>query len=281
MTILEAIAYGEKQLLKAGIESARIDSEWLLAYVLEKQKRSDLFLNQTVLSDSDRGKFTELIKRRLGHYPLQYIVGEAPFFEDMYLVNENVLIPRPETEVLVDRVYSYLKERQSPTILDIGTGSGCIAVSIARRCVNSKVYALDISQKALELARKNAERLNVKERITFYESDLYDKLPANVRFDCILTNLPYISEKEMSLLPEEVRYEPYTALAGGEDGLVFYRRLFREAEPYIGHQTLLACEFGCKQKDALIALAQKYEWEVLETFIDLNGLDRGMIASKH
>ncbi len=220
-TIMDLINWGREYFEKRQIDNARLEVEWLLAQVLSL-KRVDLYVQfEQPLEPAELAQFKQLVLRRVSGEPLQYILGTAPFCEHDFLVTPAVLIPRPESEILIER----LKQGPDPaTILDIGTGSGCLAVTAALLYPAAKVTAVDISPEALEVARENAEHLGA-ENVTFVEMDILKDTPDGA-FDVVLCNPPYISESEWQFLPQEVRErEPAVALGDQGDGLTFFRRL--------------------------------------------------------
>ena len=218
---MDLINWGREYFEKRQIDNARLEVEWLLAQVLSL-KRVDLYVQfEQPLEPAELAQFKQLVLRRVSGEPLQYILGTAPFCEHDFLVTPAVLIPRPESEILIER----LKQGPDPaTILDIGTGSGCLAVTAALLYPAAKVTAVDISPEALEVARENAEHLGA-ENVTFVEMDILKDTPDGA-FDVVLCNPPYISESEWQFLPQEVRErEPAVALGDQGDGLTFFRRL--------------------------------------------------------
>ena len=221
MTVLEAIQRSTEFLARKGVDSPRLQTELLLAHLL-KQPRMQLYLNfERVLTPAEVEGFRELIKRRGQREPLQHIVGSTSFCGLEIAVNRHVLIPRPETELLAERGWTFLNQLstlnpQPSTALDFGTGSGCLAIALACKCPAAEVYAIDISPEALALARQNAARHGVAERIRFLQGDGFAALPEGSRFDLIISNPPYIPSGEIASLQPEVRdYDPRRALDGG------------------------------------------------------------------
>lgn len=264
MTVLEVIQRSTEFLEKKGVDSPRLQVELLLAHVLGMQ-RMKLYLNfERVLTDEELGKLRELIKRRGNREPLQHIVGSANFCGLEFAVNRHVLIPRPETELLAERAWSFLAGKvPPPTALDFGTGSGCLAILLAVKCPQAEIHALDISGEALATARQNARRHDVQDRIQFHQGDGFDAVPAGKKFSLIISNPPYISSEEISTLDPEVReHDPRLALDGGLDGLDFYRRLAGGAQAWLAADGVLMMEFGEGQAAAIEKLFQGQKWIV-------------------
>ncbi len=237
---MDLINWGREYFEKRQIDNARLEVEWLLAQVLSL-KRVDLYVQfEQPLEPAELAQFKQLVLRRVSGEPLQYILGTAPFCEHDFLVTPAVLIPRPESEILIER----LKQGPDPaTILDIGTGSGCLAVTAALLYPAAKVTAVDISPEALEVARENAEHLGA-ENVTFVEMDILKDTPDGA-FDVVLCNPPYISESEWQFLPQEVRErEPTEALGDRGDGLTFFRRLAEIGGAMLTSEGQLIVEIG-------------------------------------
>ena len=224
-TIAKSLRWAEGYLAQRGVPSPYVDAEYILAHILGCQRQDLLIYPDRVVKEDETAQFNACIERRGRREPLQYIIGEVGFRGLLFKVNKDVLIPRPETELLVDEVVKSVTKKDA-TILDLCTGSGCIAVCIARELIDSKVYAVDISEGALAAARENAARHGVGERITFLSGDLFnaiDSLNLKGMIDVIVSNPPYVSAEEMQELQPEIRdYEPASALYGGKDGLDFY-----------------------------------------------------------
>ena len=260
MTVLEAIQRSTEFLAKKGVDSPRLQTELLLAHLL-KQPRMQLYLNfERVLTPAEVDGLRELIRRRGQREPLQHIVGSTSFCGLEIAVNRDVLIPRPETELLAERGWTFLNQLstlnpQPSTALDFGTGSGCLAIALACKCPAAEVYAIDISPEALALARQNAARHGVAERIRFLQGDGFAAVPEGARFDLIISNPPYIPSGEIASLQPEVRdYDPRRALDGGADGLDYGRRLAAEARAV--PQTARAAHAGIRRRPGRSACAR-------------------------
>lgn len=235
--------------------TARLESEILLAHVLECPRIELVARYDEEPPEADRTRFRELIKRRVDGWPVAYLTERREFYSLKFRVTPAVLVPRPETETLVMEALRLLKPLASPAVLDLGTGSGCIAVSIARQHKTARVTAVDVSPDALEVAKENAAALGVADRVAFLAGDLFAPLPPGATFDAVVSNPPYIAAAEFATLPPEVRdHEPRTALDGGPDGLAFYRRIAAGAPAVLKPGGWVLVEIGATQNDAVRAL---------------------------
>lgn len=286
VTVLEVIQRSAEFLARKGVESPRLQAELLLAHQL-KLPRMRLYLDfERALTQGELDAFRELIKRRGQREPLQHIIGSTSFCGLEIAVNRHVLIPRPETELLAERGWGFLNQLSTPgpqpsTALDFGTGSGCLAIALAWKCPAAEVYAVDISAEALELARQNAARHGLAERIRFLHGDGFAAVAAGVRFDLIVSNPPYIPSGEIAGLQAEVRdYDPRGALDGGTDGLDYGRRLAGEAAALLKPQGRLMMEFGDGQADRLRELFQEQKWIVEAVVEDYTRRPRILVAAR-
>jgi release factor glutamine methyltransferase len=268
VTVLQAIQRSVDFLAKKGVESPRLQAELLLAHVLQVQ-RMKLYLDfERILTDDQQGALRELVRQRGLREPLQHILGTACFCGLDLEVSRDVLVPRPETELLAELGWQFLKKAAEaganpPTALDFGTGSGCIAIALAVQCPAARVVAVDISTAALTLARRNATRHAVDSRIEFLTGDGFAALPAGAKFDLVISNPPYIPTAEISTLEPEVRdHDPRPALDGGADGLDFYRRLAREAGAFLRPGGRILVELGHGQEAAVIKIFKDEKWVV-------------------
>ena len=250
--------------------------------------RLSLYLNSGLKLDKEKSYLISgALKKRIAGEPIQYILGKTEFMGLELKLNQDVFIPRPETELLVETTIKYVTRHPSPVtslrILDIGTGSGCIAVSLAKLLPGAKLTATDISQEALEVARYNAVLNKVAEKIRFIESNLFARYTVRrTRYDMILSNPPYISTSEIEKLQIEVQYEPRIALDGGADGLGFYRRIIKDAHHYLKHGGYLIMEIGYNQRAGIEDIFQKEKnFRVIEAIKDYNNIDRVIVAQKH
>ena len=253
MTIREALRLAAARLEQAGVPDADVDAAYLLASVLKEDTLAMRINGHRELTEEQRAAFGQLCDRRAAREPLQYILGETEFMGLTFHVEPGVLIPRADTEILVEKALAWMKP--GARVLDIGTGSGAIAVSLAKLGRPAQVTAVDVSDRALEIARRNAERNGAA--VEFVKSDCFSALKGR-KYDMIVSNPPYISEDEMRELMPEVMREPELALFGGADGLDFYRRISREAPEYLNEGGCLLFEIGWLQKDAVSALVKAH-----------------------
>jgi len=261
------------------------EAELLLGHVLDC-RRIDLYLNrEKILSPEIIGRFEQLLEKRSQGIPLQYLINEAWFFGLKFIAAKGVFIPRPETEVLVERILNEVKGhgQKALKILELCTGCGNIAVALTKNLPACRILATDINAKAIETAKKNARRHKVDKQIRFVRADLCAGLNpghlAEQKFDIIIANPPYISRDEFSNLPPEVQHEPKVALYGGLDGLAFYRRIISGGIAYLNKDGFMAFEFGDNQKqDILQIITETDSFETPEFFSDLNKIDRFVMA---
>ena len=279
------LKWSQEFFTKHGFEDARLEAEVLLAYALHMD-RFHLYVNfERVLNTDDLAAYKELIKKRVAHYPSAYIVGQKAFMNLYFNVTKDVLIPRPETEILVQTVMDNLKliNDESIRIADIGTGSGAIAISLIKSFRGAVVVdAVDISEAAIEVAKQNADKHQVSDKINFYVGDLLEPI-ADKKFTAIVSNPPYIPDKVIDTLqPEVAKYEPRLALSGGADGLDFYRRLVKDAPDLITDPGFLALEIGINQSKAVTKMIEDDgRLNSIEVIKDLAGIDRIIIAWKN
>lgn len=269
-TVLKLLEWTHGYFAEHDVPSARLDAELSLSHVLNL-KRIDLYLNfDKPVAAPDLAAFKALIKRRAAREPLQYILGTAGFYGRSFIVNRDVLIPRPETEGLVEKVLQWIDAHpQTQRVLDIGTGSGCIAITLALERPQLQITAIDISEAALAVARQNAEALGANIIVT-PGSD-----PGS-SFDVIISNPPYIPAAEVpGLQPEVSQFEPHLALAGGDDGLAIYRQIFAAVPHCLAPGGLLALEIGVGQRNFLAELADNTgSLGPINCSNDLNGIER-------
>ncbi|HXB59823.1 MAG TPA: peptide chain release factor N(5)-glutamine methyltransferase [Candidatus Acidoferrales bacterium] len=278
MTVLEAIQKSADFLAKRDVESPRLQAELLLAHRL-KMPRMKLYLNfDRPLSAEDTDTYREWVKRRSQREPLQHIIGSISFCGYEIVVNRHALVPRPETEILAESGWTFLATRDSANALDVGTGTGCIAIALAAKCPNAKIFASDISPDALALAKENAAKNNVQ--IEFLQGDGFAALPSDARFDLIISNPPYIPAAEIETLQPEVRdFDPRQALDGGADGLDFYRRFAAEAKTFLKPDGKIMLEFGDGQAPAIREIFENEKWIVEAVKDDYSQRARILIAT--
>jgi release factor glutamine methyltransferase len=280
LNVLEAIQKSTDFLAKRGVDSPRLQSELLLAHVL-KMERLKLYLEfARNLLEGQTEALRELVKRRGNREPLQHILGGTSFCGLEIGVNYNVLVPRPETELLAEEGWKFLNSvNRAATFLDFGTGSGCIAIALCHFAPASTGCAIDKSEDALRVARDNAARNTIQERITFRVSDGFGVLDPKRKFDLIISNPPYIPATEIPMLQEEVRqYDPHSALDGGSDGLDFYRLLAREAPAFLAEGGKFLAEFGDGQEEWVSAIFSSSGWRVERILSDYTSRPRIIAA---
>lgn len=276
MTIKQAITKGMIMLKSNNVESPKLKARLLLQYILDKPRQYIIVYDNKEIDKQQQWQYFVNIEKLTKGVPLQHITHRQEFMKMDFFVDENVLIPRPDTEILVEEVIKIAQKYNSPRILDLCTGSGAIAISLKKFVPNADITAVDISEKALEIAQKNAKKLETK--INFLKSDLFDKLD-NKKFDIIVSNPPYIRKDEIKKLSEEVQKEPKIALDGGEDGLDFYRIITEQAINYLKTGSFLCFEIGYNQKNDVIKIIED-DQNYKNTYCkkDLYGNDRIIIT---
>lgn len=277
-TIREVLAAAVQRLTKARCDTPRLDAEVLLAHVLDKD-RSWLYLwPEFELDHRQYNCFSEFITRRERHEPVAYLTGSKSFFALEFLVNSATLIPRPETELLVETALQLVNFNERLTIADIGAGSGCIAIALATQLTDARLFAIDVSPQAIQVAWRNAERHQVLDKITFLIGNLLSPLGCPV--DLIVSNPPYIRQAELGLTMAEVhRYEPHLALDGGLDGMLIIRQLLAQAKERLKPAGTLLVEIGATQGDTVRELATTHFPKATITIKkDLAGLDRLLVV---
>jgi release factor glutamine methyltransferase len=289
-TIRNLLKWAITTLKEAEIDAPVINADTLLAFVLSCG-RTKLYTNpDEVVDDSDISRYKELINERIRHVPMQYITHHVEFMSLDFFVDERVLIPRPETEILVETVMNKAHDKQysnkKVTIMEIGTGSGNIAVSLAKNLSNAEIYASDISQEALTIAMTNVQRHKVAGHVHLLHGDLFDTFSGSVekgQVDFIVSNPPYVSESEWKNLEPELRdHEPYEALVGGKDGLCFYRQIIRETSDWLIPDGYLVIEIGETQANGIKKLMENDEhYEDIEVIKDLQGKERVISARRY
>jgi release factor glutamine methyltransferase len=275
-TVLEVIQSTTAWFEKRGIESPRLNAEHIAAHALGKKKRLDLYMEfDRPLGEKDLAPMRELVRKRGEGIPLQHLLGTVEFFGREFLCDARALVPRPETEQLVELVLQSRIENRKSKILDVGTGSGVIAITLALEWPQSAVTAIDRSPDALALASTNAEKLEA--RVTFVEGDL---LPGDSEaFDVIVANLPYIPSADIATLSREVRHDPVAALDGGPDGLDLVRRLIAEGKPRLAAGGGMFLEIGHDQAGRVAELFADHGYAQVAIAKDLQGVERFVSAS--
>jgi len=290
MTVLEVIQRSTEFLTRKGVDSARLQAELLLAHAL-KMPRMRLYLEfERAVAAAEVEVLRELVRRRGQREPLQQITGSAWFCGLEIAVDRHVLAPRPETELLAERGWQFLQglvrqgeasAESPPNALEFGLGSGCLAIALAVHCPEARVYGVEVSGPALAVARQNALRHGVAERVDFRQGDGFAALPAGLRAHLIVSNPPYIPSGELGSLAPEVRdYEPRQALDGGPDGLVYFRRLAAEAPPFLVSGGRLMVELGDGQAETLREIFGSQNWIVETVQQDYTERPRVLVARR-
>lgn len=280
-TIIKILNWTKQYFADKGVENPRLDAEILLCAVL-KCERIKLYLDfERPLDEQELAQYRNYVARRAKHEPLAYILGEKAFMRNIFKVSRDTLVPRPETELLVESlVMASEKINPAPKILDIGTGSGAIIVSLLDYLPQAKGVGVDISSGALVTAKENALQIGVADRAAFLLSDLFSAVPENKKFDIIVSNPPYIPAADIAKLAEDVQQEPHGALDGGEDGLDFYRRIIAQAPQYLAEEGMLAFEIGIRQSTAVCAMCCEHGLRAVAVRKDYTGIDRMVFATK-
>jgi len=282
-TIAETLKEASERLRAASVPNDLLDAQTLLAAAMSKD-RAYLIINfNQRLSEDLLSNFQTMIGRRAAGEPLQYITGHQEFFGLDFEVTPDVLIPRPETELIVEETIRLVQQNRigSPVIVDVGAGSGCIAVTLARELGDARVIATDISRPALRVARRNAARHALEDRVDFVASDLLDAFAEEGFADFILSNPPYVSDEEMPTLQREVRdWEPHLALTDSNDGLSVYRRLLIDASSRLKPGGYLICEMGYTQSERISAMVDRAVWGEARLLDDLQGIPRTIVLRK-
>jgi release factor glutamine methyltransferase len=279
-TLLDILNKAADWFKAKGVENHRLDAQLLLGHVLG-MKRMDLYMNfDRPLDDAELARFRELVKRRGAREPLQHLLGETPFREIVLKVDKRALIPRPETELIVDLVRKALAPGRPSRVLDVGVGAGPILLSIAKEIPNAIAYGCDVSPEALALARENAARNGLPDA-NLFRSDLFAEVPSELRFDCIVSNPPYVGERERASLQPEVRdFDPALALFGGPEGWEFPARLIHEAHDRLAEAGVLILEIGAGQAPILKAKSASRPWKSVHSSDDYQGVERFLILHK-
>lgn len=278
MTIMEAIKKGTIKLKINNISEPNLKSRLLMQFILNKDRQYVIVNDTEALSENSEKQFFLGIQKLENGYPLEHITHKKEFMKMDFFVDENVLIPREDTEILVEEVIKIAKENNYCKILDLCTGSGIIGISLAKYLPNSKITATDISNEALKVAKKNAISNNVEDQIIFVKSDLFSNLTEE-KYDIIVSNPPYIENTIIQSLEEQVKKEPYIALDGGKDGLDFYRKIINESYRYLKYKGYLCLEIGYNQKDSVLELIEKEGfYEKIYSKKDLYGNDRIIVT---
>lgn len=282
MTIEEALAEATRVLRDAGMKEARRDAASLLMHALARDRAFLITHSGDALAFDQLTRFRRMVVRRAEGVPIQHIKGEQEFYGLMFEVTPDVLIPRPETELLVEKALELLRETTAPFICDVGTGSGCIAVALLDARADARALALDISPSALQIAARNAARHGVSARLELFESDCFTAIEATgAAFDMVVSNPPYIAEDELTGLEREVsEHEPRSALTPGGDGLGIIRRLLADTPRFLNAHGHLLFEIGWNQHDAVRGLIDPDVWTLIDVYRDLQSIPRTVVLRK-
>ena len=278
MNIKQAIEKGAINLKVSNIESPKIKARMLMQFILNVPRQYIIVNDMKELTQSQEKEYFESIQKLTKNIPIEHITNQKEFMKLNFFVDENVLIPRQDTEILVEEVIKIAKKINCKKILDICTGSGAIGISLAKYIEKSEITATDISEDAIRVANKNAIMNNVEDKITFIKSDLFNNIPNN-KYDIIVSNPPYIKKEIIKTLEKQVQNEPILALDGGEDGLDFYRKIIKQSYEYLKYGGYLCLEIGYDQKIDVIELLENEEKYInIYSKKDLYGNDRIVIA---
>jgi release factor glutamine methyltransferase len=279
-TIANSLIKAAARLREGAVAQPRRQAASLLAHVLGRDRGFLITRADDLITESEVETFESLIARRVAGEPTQYLTGHQEFFKLDFEVTPAVLIPRPETELIVEAVLELIDLKASSNLADICTGSGCIAISLLHEMPHLRCVAGDISRAALEVTFRNAHAHNVADRLTLVESDCFAALATGEQFDVITSNPPYVSDDELRELQVEVRFEPQAALAGGPDGLEIIRRLLVEARSFLKPNGYFIFEIGFGQRDAVEKLIDTRMWRLFEVRADLQGIPRTFVLQR-
>ena len=277
MKIKELIEYGKNTLNKNEVQDSSIISRILAEYILNFNRQEIIANLDKEVEEEQRVRYYLALIEIIQGMPIQYITNKQEFMKLDFYVDENVLIPQPDTEILVEKAIEEAKKIENVEILDMCTGSGCIGISIAKNIENAKVTLVDISKNAIEIAKKNALRNKVESQLTFIQSNMFEKVEK--KFDIIVSNPPYIKTDVIPKLDKQVQNEPHKALDGGKDGLKFYKIIIEEAKNYLKENGKLILEIGYDQKEEVENLIkQSGQYKKIEVIKDLSQNDRVIIV---
>ena len=267
MTVLEILNRTKVFFEKKGIPDARLDAEYIISHGLQMKSRMDIYLNfEKPLTEAELDVLRQMVARRANREPLQHIIGDTSFRGFIIKCDKRALIPRPETEMLVDMAKDRLKGIENPFIVEVGTGTAAISIACAKEIAGAKVLATDISEDALSLARENADANELganaeSSNLTFAQGDLLDAVKVDQKIDCLIANLPYIPDGEKGKLQPEVdKFDPALALYGGPDGLDLVRKLLSQTEGKLSAGAPILLEIGSEQAEVLKNEAANYPW---------------------
>lgn len=275
MNIKEALSHGRDFLQNSKISSYKIDSLILLGFCLDKNKEFILFNPEVQLSSSQQDLFGKLIKRRQKSEPISHIIKKREFYNRDFIVNSDVLDPRADSEILIETILKYFDKDQELQILELGLGSGCLSITLLCELINSNITGVDISMDAIKVANLNAKKHHVTKRLKIINSNLFEKLKSNDKFDLIISNPPYIESSQIPQLAKDVRlFEPIIALDGGVDGLDFYRQIALNAHKFLTKNGHIIVEIGINQENEIIAIFEEKNYKLISLNKDLAGIIR-------
>lgn len=278
--LIDILNLSKEYLEKNGIDSPRLTAEYIICHVLEMDRMSLYLEFEKPLKNEEKIKIRELlIKRGKNKEPFQYIIGYEEFYGYKFKVDKNVLIPRPETELLVEAILEEIKNIENPKILDIGSGSGAIGITLALKRKDAVVLGVDISEEALKISNENKEINNVN-NIKFIKSDVFSEIKYK-EFDLIVSNPPYITEKDYSELMLEVKHEPKTALVAADDGYYFYKKISKEAPLYLKNKGILAFELGINQYEKVKEYMLENSFINIKIKKDYGNIERIILGEKN
>ncbi len=276
-SIAKLLREATRKLQSEHLPEPRRDAELLLSSILGRERSFLLSHPEDFVSACDSALFREWVNRRAAHYPIQYLLGTQEFFGRPFQVDARVLIPRPETELLIETALELTRDLESPRIADVGTGSGCIAVTLACERADCSLVATDISPGALEVARANARHLGVDDRIDFRLGSLLEPVRDDPPFDLIASNPPYVADHDPRVTPEVALNEPGVAVFAGTTGLELHRELFRQAPDVLKSGGYLVIEIGAGQHAPVVGYAEAAGWKLLAAHRDLAGIERCLV----
>jgi len=279
-TIKSALAEAREALEGTGVNGPQGEAGLLLMHLLKCDRAFLIAHSDQQLRGAQLEEYRRLVTRRAAGWPLQYITGRQEFYRLDFEVTPAVLIPRPETELIVEASLPLLQGTAAPVVADIGTGSGCLAISLLQELPRARAVAVDTSPAALSVAQRNAERHKVTTRLRLVKSDLFSAIDSGARFDVIVSNPPYIPAGDLGSLQREVLHEPRGALDGGPDGLTIIRRLVTEAPGFLNQGGHLIFEIGLGQASSIRDLVNDDVWELVELRRDLQGIQRIVVLRK-
>lgn len=278
ITIKQLVDGASKELELKGIDEPQAHAELIAAFVLNKSRTYIRAFGDNLIYDKEEKLFNKILKEKLSGKPLAHIIGEAEFMGRLFTVGPTVLIPRPETEELVEQSVKHLCGIKPDAILDMCSGSGCIVISLAFIFPQVQIIGADISKEALEVARKNSDNMNLGPRVQFVQSDLFKNIKGG--FDLIISNPPYIPTEVIKTLSPEVQSEPHIALDGGKDGLKIIKKIIDAAPSFLKEGGLLALEIGFGQSEKVLKFFSGQYWQTPFTGKDFAGIERFVFARK-